>query len=142
MTMSSPSNPQRNAELAKIHLAAKELGLDREAYECMLWTVARVRSAKDLDSAGRRAVLDHLKARGFKGRAKGRSTPADDRAALINKIRRQMTEANVFSNYVDGMSKKMFQVERFEWCDPDQLRRLVAALNYHIKRRGRHNRRD
>lgn len=136
--MTVNSNPSRNAELAKIHLAKKALGLDDETYRAMLWTLARVRSAKDLDDFGRRAVLDHLKARGFKGRAKGRSTPADDRAALINKIRRQMTEANVFSNYVDGMSKKMFQVERFEWCDQDQLRKLVAALNYHIKRKGRH----
>lgn len=132
--MSNAVNPSRNAELAKIHLAKKQLGLDDETYRAMLWTLARVRSAKDLDEAGRRTVLDHLRARGFKSKPKGRTTPADDREALIKKIRRQMEVANVTSAYVDGMSKRMFKSDRFEWCNPDQLRRLVAALNYHIKR--------
>jgi hypothetical protein len=35
-------------------------------YRSMLWFVAGVRSARELDSAGRRRVLDHLEAHGFK----------------------------------------------------------------------------
>jgi len=44
--------PLRRAQLAKIHIAKKELGLDDETYRSMLWTIARVRSASDLDSHG------------------------------------------------------------------------------------------
>lgn len=143
--MTSTANPSRNAELAKIHLAKKQLGLDDETYRAMLWTVARAHSAADLDLAGRRAVLEHLKGRGFKGKANHRAArvkPADDREALIAKLQAQMREANVFSSYVDGMAKRMFGVEKFEWCTPDQLHKLVAAMAYHIKRHGRHSAKD
>ncbi len=54
----------RNAELGAIHTAARAHrlidGSDRSAYEAMLWTIARVKSAGDLDDFGRRRVLDHL----------------------------------------------------------------------------------
>lgn len=62
----------RRAELAKIHMAAEQLGMDtgdkdeNSEYRSMLWTVARVRSAAGLDWAGRKKVLDHLKACGAK----------------------------------------------------------------------------
>lgn len=61
----------RGIELAKIHIGATALGLiqgkgaDKEAYRAMLWSVAKVRSAADLDEAGRRKVLDHLRAGGW-----------------------------------------------------------------------------
>ena len=60
----------RNIELAKIHMAAASLKLitpgDDSAYRDMLWSIARVRSAKDLDIQGRQSVLDHLKSCGWK----------------------------------------------------------------------------
>ena len=32
--------------------------------------------------------------------------------------------------YADGMAKKMFKVEKLIWCTPQQLHKLVAALEY------------
>lgn len=59
----------RNVELGKIHVAASALGLlragDDSAYRDMLWSVARVRSAKDLDLTGRERVLAHLRSCGW-----------------------------------------------------------------------------
>lgn len=59
----------RSVEIAKIHIGATDRhlidGVDDSAYRDMLWSVARVRSAKDLDANGRRAVLDHLRAIGW-----------------------------------------------------------------------------
>jgi phage gp16-like protein len=64
----------RSTELAKIHIAAQQLGLrtpfDDTAYRDMLWSVGRVRSAKDLDAAGRDRVLKHLRGCGFQDRPK------------------------------------------------------------------------
>lgn len=61
--------PGRNIELGKIHKAAAELGMiqrgDDATYRTMLWTVARVRSAADLDATGRQKVLEHLRACGW-----------------------------------------------------------------------------
>lgn len=59
----------RNVELGKIHVAATQLHMiqpgDDSIYRDMLWSVARVRSAKDLDNTGRLRVLQHLKALGW-----------------------------------------------------------------------------
>lgn len=59
-------NKSRRTDLAKIHIGKKDLGMDDETYKAMLWTVARVHSAADLDEAGRQAVLSHMVARGAK----------------------------------------------------------------------------
>lgn len=125
----------RGKELGMIHVAKKQLRLDDEAYRAMLWSVARVRSAADLDAAGREAVIAHLKARGFRPTTKRRARPPADRAPLVAKIRALLIAADRADAYADGIARHMFRVERFEWCDPDQLRRIVAALNYDAKRR-------
>lgn len=132
---------RRSTELAKIHLGAKQLGLDDDAYRAMLWTVARVRSARDLDEGGRRAVLEHMKARGFKTRRKGRPTPSDDRGALLAKIDAQLAAAGRDRDYVErGMLRRMLGPEapaRLDWCTPEQLRKITAALWYDARRKGR-----
>ena len=48
---------QRRADLAKIHLAKKQLNLSDEAYRDLLWVIARVSSAADLDEFGRKNEL-------------------------------------------------------------------------------------
>lgn len=55
---------RRNRQLAMIHCGKKYLGLDDETYRQMLWTVARVHSAADLDLHGREKVINHMLARG------------------------------------------------------------------------------
>lgn len=74
----------RSVELAKIHMAAKDRQLlddfDDSAYRDMLWAVARVRSAKDLDAMGRARVLAHLRAMGW-------VDPSPPRRARINEAR-------------------------------------------------------
>lgn len=65
----SNGKPERSNDLAKIHIAKAQLGLDESTYRDMLWTVARVRSAKDLDAGGREAVLKHMRACGWQDKA-------------------------------------------------------------------------
>jgi len=127
----------RRRELAAIHIGAQQIGMDDDGYRDMLWAVARVRSAKDLDDAGRRRVLDHLRACGARFKRRGRTQPAEGKAGLIGKVRAMLAAAGRVDAYGDGMAKRMFHVERFEWCSEDQLRRLVAALVYDANRRKR-----
>lgn len=60
-----PAQP-RNSGLAQIHIAKKDLAMADDTYRQILWAVARVKSAKDLDHAGRQKVLDHFKSCGWK----------------------------------------------------------------------------
>lgn len=116
----------RNAELAKIHIGKKQLGLDKETYEAMLWTVARVESSADLDDAGRKSVLEHMKSRGFKST----TTPdvANIKKPLMGKIGALLADMGLTWAYADGVAKQMHKRDRLQWCDAQQLRGVVAAL--------------
>ncbi|MBI2313560.1 MAG: DUF1018 domain-containing protein [Betaproteobacteria bacterium] len=139
------TDPRRQAELAQIHIAAKQLGLDRGTYEDMLFTVARVRSAAKLDFAGRQEVLRHLKSRGFRP-ARGRRAggewawidqAAPERRALLRKILMQLKSAGRGKAYGDSVARKMQFGERLEFCAPDQLHKIAAALAIDAERRQR-----
>ncbi|MHB1333416.1 MAG: gp16 family protein [Sulfuriferula sp.] len=119
----------RKRELAQIHIARQQLGMDDDTYRAMLWTVARVKSAADLDWAGRKQVLDHCKAKGWKNTARHRPAPAKSKAALVAKIRALLIAAgNRPDAYADGMARRMFGLARFDWCTHQQLGKLIAAL--------------
>ena len=137
MTNARPeSHPLRNAELARIHILADELGLSREEYRDVVFTVTRRYSAADLDFNQRRTLLDHLTAR-LKSTADWGwvNGAAADKKPLLRKIKKQLESASRGKNYVDGIAKRMFAIERVEFCAPDQLRKIVAALNYDRKRK-------
>lgn len=89
----------RRADLAKIHLAKKELGMSDEDYRAMLWTQGRVHSSADLDHAGRQRVLAHLKACGWPRRLAGpRFTPQQWR---IKQLWRELGEAGALQDSSD-----------------------------------------
>jgi hypothetical protein len=71
MTTAHDTDRLRGAELAKIHIAKKQLGLDDEAYELMVWEVSRyfrpdfpVTSSGDMTSAERKALLQKMQSMG------------------------------------------------------------------------------
>lgn len=137
----------RNRDLAKIHLAKKQLGMDEGTYRAMLLSVAGVESAADLDEAGRFKVLKHLYRNGFTSKRGKRPHPgqphnlsSSGRGPLLRKIEALLTEKGIREgryipwNYALGILKRQYQVERMEWATPEQLRGVVAALSIHAKR--------
>jgi|SRR5450830_293219 len=141
--MTSPARKPdtRTRELAMIHIAKKDLGLDDDTYRAMLWTVARVSSSSALDHAGRANVLTHLKARGWKPKRNGIKTEPPKNVklssvALVSKIGALLTVLQKPWAYADGMAVKMFKVEKLTWLTPQQLHKMVAALEYAKVRQG------
>jgi phage gp16-like protein len=127
----------RRTDLAKIHLAKKQLGLDDDAYRDMLWVAARVRSASELDEYGRRSVIEHLRKCGATFRRAKRPRPAADRAPLLGKIYAMLGDRP--AGYAEGILKRMYgeaAPARLEWASQEQLRKVVAALNYDKRRNG------
>lgn len=127
--------------LAKIHIAKAQLGLDDETYRSLLARVAGVRSSKELNPRQVGRVLAEFERLGWKpkpptkAKSRAKPKPADASKALVSKIEAQLADAGRPWAYADAMALRMFTVERVEWCDADQLRRLVAALAYDAKRR-------
>lgn len=128
----------RNANLAKIHIAKKQLGMDDATYRAMLLTHGGVNSSKDLTIIGAAKVLAHLERCGFtptapkKGKRPG-TTP--DRTGLLSKIEAQLADAGRAWAYADGLAQKMFKVDKVSWLDTVQMGKVIAALSYDAKRR-------
>lgn len=144
--MSKLARDHRNSDLAKIHVAKKQLNMSDEDYRAMLWTQGRVHSSSDLDHAGRQRVLDHLKACGFKPKAAAnpkrpsRPSPSADALPFVRRIRAQLISLDRLPDtYADGIAKQMLGDQTpqfFEWCHVRDLERISQALTYQQKRTG------
>lgn len=127
------THARRNAQLAAIHVAKKQLGLDDDTYRAMLWAVARVHSAADLDAYGRRQVLDHMRSRGAAqrrprvGRYPGRPHNTDEQPQL-RKIEALLADMRLPWSYADAIARQMYRVERVAWLHGDQLGSVITAL--------------
>ncbi len=76
----------RKADLAAIHIGKAALGWSDDEYRDLLWTICQVRSAGDLDFAGRKRFLAHLRACGFENARTSRrsaSKPATGAAGPV-----------------------------------------------------------
>lgn len=129
---------RRNQQLSKIHIAKKDLGLDDETYRALLARVTGQSSAKDLTPLQVAKVLQEFERLGWKSK-QGRSKPkpAADKAKLVGKIEAQLAEAGRPWEYGDGLAKRMYNLDRLEWLDAEQLGGVVAALAKDAKRHGR-----
>lgn len=130
---------RRRADLAKIHIAKKDLGLDDDIYRQVIREVGKSRtgSAADLDIAGRSRVLAHFKRSGWKP-ARRKNTRAtgmasDDQVALIRHIWARMVLAGVVRNQDPSAVRtwlmnntKRFHPEHVGYSDPRFLPADVA----------------
>lgn len=131
----------RTRQLARIHVLAKELGLDRAAYEAVLWTVAGVQSAAELDDHGRRSVIQHLVSRlghhGHQRRVAGRQPSSTPQRPLLRKIAAQLKAADRPWEYALALARRLAGKDRLEFCTDAELGKIVAALDYDARRHGR-----
>jgi phage gp16-like protein len=132
----------RNNALAQIHIAKAQLGMDDDTYRDMLWAVARVKSAKDLDHAGRAKVMEHLKRSGFKSApprlphpGRPHNIDSEARGPQIKKVQALLADAGRPWAYADGIAHKMFGIAKVALCNEEHLQKLIAALVYDQKRR-------
>ncbi|NVM78881.1 phage gp16-like protein [Duganella sp. SG902] len=134
----------RKSELAMIHVAKKFLSLEDDVYRSVLLKITGRDSSAQLDAAGRKALIAHFKSLGFKVVAKradrGRPAGAGNRADYIEKIEAQLAEAKRPWSYADSMAKRICKIDRIEFCEPEHLAKVIAALSYDAKRHGRRER--
>lgn len=136
--LEKPMHKIDNAKKAVIHIAKAQTGLTEDEYRGLLSSVG-VESSKDLTGAKFRILMDKFEKLGFRTTSKQRTkkprirVPAS-KEKLIGKIKFILGDLNLSLAYADGMAKKMFKIEFFEWADQDQLRKLIAALTYHKNR--------
>ncbi|MDD2721630.1 MAG: regulatory protein GemA [Gallionella sp.] len=132
----------KRREIAQIHIAKQQLCLDDETYRAMLWSIARVKSASDLDFAGRKKVLDHLKACGFKVRHTGKASGSKIKPSRAlaeypeaKKIRALwiMLHAlgavkNPSEEALASYVKRMTRVDALQWITGAQAEMVIESL--------------
>lgn len=134
----------RNAELAQIHIAKSQLGMEEDTYRNLLWTIGRVRSSKDLDWAGRKRVLDHMRACGWQPARKrgptGRALADDAQSRKIRAMWLALADAGVVRNRSEkallAYVKRQTGIEALEWLKMHEADKVIEALKRWAKREG------
>jgi phage gp16-like protein len=126
----------RQKLLARIHMLVGEKGLEEETFRLMKTENIGPESCKDMDNGQLKTLLGLLNPRktGYPGRPKNADSP--DRGPLIGKIEAQLADLRLPWAYADGIAKKMFGIQKIAFCNPAQLKKIVAALTYHRQRKG------
>jgi phage gp16-like protein len=133
----------RRSLLAKVHIAAKTLGLEDDAYRDMLEALTGQRSAGDLSVKQLTLVIAALRKRGWddadprpeRRKPKPRATPGC--APLLGKIEALLADAGRPWTYAMAMARRMYGLDKLEWAKPEQLRGIIAALTKDAQRRAK-----
>lgn len=122
-----------------IHVARRELGMDRETYMQMvrgLQGLDTVESTSELSVPNLNRVLDALKKRGFKvvpnTRTQGKPHNFESRSMpnMITKIEALLADMALPWSYADAIAQQMFGIERCSWVRQEkQLKAIIAALH-------------
>ncbi|MEX0745296.1 MAG: regulatory protein GemA [Phycisphaeraceae bacterium] len=125
----------RRRELAAIHAAKRDLGLDEDTYRAMLEQVTGQRSAGALDRDQRRAVLDVMRQRGAARVPRQRvaqqpGTPHNmNRRPMLAKIEAQLADMKLSWAYADAIARQQTGIARVAWVKkPADLSAIIAAL--------------
>jgi phage gp16-like protein len=131
MSKIKKQKPHRNNQLAMIHIARAQLGLDDETYRSIVRLVSNGResSAGQLDYAERKKLLEHFEARGWKNIKTATPTAAKrTNQPLVNKVGALLADMKLPWSYADGIAKRMYNRDRVQWCEAEELRGVIAAL--------------
>jgi len=136
----------RREELAKIHIAKKDLNLSDEIYRDILYQAGGVESSADLDYRGRTAVLDRFRELGWQTQSKsGSKAPRKTRALADDpqskKIRALWLELHAAGKVRDSSEKalasyvkRMTRVAALQWLDNKQAQTVIESLKKWLER--------
>ncbi len=138
----------RRANVAKVQIARKELGMDDVAYRLMLERLTGQTSSADCSDAQLGLVLDEMKAKGWTpkfvagGRIGRRTRPVADHPSAkkaralwlslwnLGEVRDPSEPA------LEAFARRQLGVEQLQWADQAQCYKLIEALKAMAERAG------
>ena len=151
--LSGKNKIARNAMLAKVHMAINRLGIDEDAYRFLLDEKYGVNTAAKLSMPQLDDLLSYFQAMGAglkRGNNRG-GAPAGirkhtERGTYLRKIEALLTEKgrdegrHIPWEYAVGILKRQTRgaVISLDKAGIEQLRKVIAALSYDARRKGRY----
>lgn len=126
----------RQAGLAKIHIAKKELCLDDDTYRQLLQEVGGVTSSKDLTEQGMTKVLERMRQAGFKPKSKpqSRALADDNQSRMIRGLWLQLHELGAVrspdESALAAFIKRMTGTDALQWLSG----RKASVVIEHLKK--------
>lgn len=138
----------RKRVLAAIHALAKECAMEEGAYRCLVARVSadhgpQQRSAGKCTPKQLDAIANELRRIAGKPTQGARSArtwagkPKGDLSPQMGKVEALLADAGREWAYAHSLAKRLCKVERLDWCNPDQLAKVIAALQIDADRRAR-----
>lgn len=130
----------RRREIQLIKIAQKQLGMDDDGYRALLWRVAQVKSSTELDSVGRKAVLEHMEKCGWKrtGKPQTRALADDPQSQKIRALWLQLHAADKVRNPSEealaAFVKRQHGVAALQWLSAAQAQKLIEELKKWLAR--------
>jgi len=128
-----------NAKKAVIHIAKAQVGMSNEEYLDLLSSVG-VESSKDLTGSSFGNIMKQFEKLGFKTTSKTRRTrrkiknlPLGKKESM-SKLEAIILDMGYSWGYVDAIAKSRFKVDRAQWLEADDLRKLLQMMIIHQKR--------
>jgi phage gp16-like protein len=135
---------QRRRYLAAIHAAAKSLAMPDDVYRAMIERVSMQcgppqRSAGQCSPRQLRAIKAELRRLGGMGHTPRAwpDRPKGELSPQMGKIEALLADAGRPWAYGHAVAKRVCKVARIEWCDKDQLAKVIAAQQIDANRRSR-----
>lgn len=144
-------DPTRRAELAAIHVAAKQLALAEESYRALVsrFSKGRTESAGEMSAAERRALIDHFRSLGFKPKEKGAPKRAGGRrlderpqARKLRALWLALWQLGHVQEPGEGalaaFLKRHTGLEALQFADAEELNKAIEHLKAWCQRVGYH----
>lgn len=130
--------------LAKIHIAKKDLGLTDDAYRDVLRNITGKDSSAKLTDNQALRVLRYFESRGFRPKKQrslpGMTVPTDPQSKKIRALWITLHKAGVVKNGTDlamlAFVKRMVKRDRLEWCSIEEKNKVIEALKDWLGRGG------
>lgn len=139
----------RKRTLAAIHATAHQLGLDDDVYRDLVQRVSAEhgpaqRSAGQCTQAQLNAIANELRRQSGKPEREAasarvwRGKPKGDLSPQLAKVEALLADAGREWAYAHALAKRLCKGRaRVEWCNQDELAKVIAALQIDANRRAR-----
>ncbi len=138
-TIAKREHAQRNAELAKIHIAKKRLGLSDDDYRGMLRELTGCESSRDLSAEERSRVIDAMKQK-LLGPPLG-SRPSAAVEPQLNLIKSLWANLALYGIVRDASEKaltrfarRITKIDSLRWLSATDASKVIGAMHSMLER--------